>query len=293
MASTATSEPISRRGRRLNPAPAIAGITYLAVWVVGLAIWPSNLDVGSSDSQVIAAYAGPPRPGNDPVPARPWRGRGRPGRSGPDIGLELHATAAQIAGATSRLWPVSARPLCRWVQCGLLAWVLAGWAVPGGDAPLSSGLLFAAINRLDGVKMLALAAMDGVLQRCWYAERGCCLVGLGYPRRHSWRLALVISGIGYLLLINTLAPGRVRIGDVAAVGLGRGSRHLALLANPARLRPALDIGRNTQRQARIRSAATALRCRTRFVLCRKGSPEVDRERRAPRSSSCRDSRWRT
>jgi hypothetical protein len=42
------------------------------------------------------------------------------------------------------------------VQCAL-GLVLAGWAVPDGDTGRAR-LLFAAVNRLDGIKMLALAA---------------------------------------------------------------------------------------------------------------------------------------
>ena len=55
-------------------------------------------------------------------------------------------------------------------QCAL-GLLLAGSAVPDGDSG-RAGSLFAAVNRLDGVKMLAL----------------------------------VVSGVGYLLLSSTLAP---------------------------------------------------------------------------------------
>ena len=81
--------------------------------------------------------------------------------------------------------------------------LLAGSAVPDGDSS-RAGSLFAAINRLDGVKMLALAAM---------AASGAALVRwtrllpswLGYLGA-LLAVALVVSGIGYLLLSSTLAP---------------------------------------------------------------------------------------
>jgi hypothetical protein len=57
MTSTAPSRPIGG-GARLLTAPAVAGVAYLVAWVTGLAVWPSNLDVAASGSQVIAAYTG-------------------------------------------------------------------------------------------------------------------------------------------------------------------------------------------------------------------------------------------
>ncbi|HEX7210717.1 MAG TPA: hypothetical protein VF241_07340 [Propionibacteriaceae bacterium] len=219
MTSTATSEPISRRGRRLHPAPAIAGITYLAVWVVGLAIWPSNLDVASSDSQVIAAYAG--HRGQAMIQSLLVHGVAAValavvvltlGRTARHRGADLLSNATVVAGISAAVVSL--------VQCGL-GLVLAGWAVPEGEAR-GAGLLFAAINRLDGVKMLALAAMavsaavlvrrTGVLHR-WLGYLGVILAA-----------ALVISGIGYLLLINTLAlaayvSGVLLLVWVAAVGI--------------------------------------------------------------------------
>jgi hypothetical protein len=57
MTSTAPSRPIGG-GARLLTAPAAAGVAYLVAWVTGLAVWPSNLDVAASGSQVIAAYTG-------------------------------------------------------------------------------------------------------------------------------------------------------------------------------------------------------------------------------------------
>jgi hypothetical protein len=197
MTSTATSEPISRRGRRLHPAPAIAGITYLAVWVVGLAIWPSNLDVASSDSQVIAAYAG--HRGQAMIQSLLVHGVAAValavvvltlGRAARHRGADLLSNVTVVAGISAAVVSL--------VQCGL-GLVLVGWAVPEGDTR-GAGLLFAAINRLDGVKMLALAAMavsaavlvrrTGVASLAWLpGASGGCTGG--------------ISGIGYLLLINT------------------------------------------------------------------------------------------
>ena len=47
---------LGRRGRSLITASAVAGISYATAWVVGLAVWPSNLDVAASSLKVLAAY---------------------------------------------------------------------------------------------------------------------------------------------------------------------------------------------------------------------------------------------
>jgi hypothetical protein len=45
-------------GRRSRiPAPAVAGIAYTAAWVLGLAVWPSNLDVAATNVKVVATYS--------------------------------------------------------------------------------------------------------------------------------------------------------------------------------------------------------------------------------------------
>ena len=57
MTSTAESRFIGG-GYRLLTTPAVAGVVYLVAWLAGLAVWPSNLDVAASGSQVVAAYGG-------------------------------------------------------------------------------------------------------------------------------------------------------------------------------------------------------------------------------------------
>jgi hypothetical protein len=110
-------------------------------------------------------------------------------------------------------------------QCALEL-LLAGSAVPDGDSG-RAGSLFAAVNRLDGVKMLALAAM---------AASGAALVRQAHLLP-SWlgyvgallAVALVVSGLGYLLLSTTLAPAAFVSGPLlllwvtgAGISLGRG-----------------------------------------------------------------------
>jgi hypothetical protein len=201
MTSTAPSRPTGRRGRMLLTVPAVAGVAYLVAWVTGLAVWPTNLDVAASGARVLAAYTGHQAAAVTQYllvegvaavalavvaialgQAARRRGAGPLGR----------ATAAAGTGAA----------VVSLVQCALGV-ALAGWVVPDGDAG-RAGSLFEAINRLDGVKMFALAAM---------AATGAALVRRAgvLPHWLGWvgallAVALVVSGVGYLLLSSTLAP---------------------------------------------------------------------------------------
>ena len=56
--ATPTCTGIRSRRRRLITVPAAAGIAFVAAWVTGLLVWPSNLDVAASDTRVVSAYAG-------------------------------------------------------------------------------------------------------------------------------------------------------------------------------------------------------------------------------------------
>jgi hypothetical protein len=47
---------VGRRGRNLATAPAVASIAYATAWVLGLAVWPSNLDVAATNATVLATY---------------------------------------------------------------------------------------------------------------------------------------------------------------------------------------------------------------------------------------------
>jgi hypothetical protein len=200
----------------------MAGVAYLVAWVTGLAVWPSNLDVAASGSQVIAAYTG--HRGVAMLQSLLVHGvagvalaivvlsLGQAAR-GRDAGPLTQATVVAGVGAAA----VSL------LQCAL-GLLLAGWAVPDGDSG-RAGSLFAAINRLDGLKMLALAAM---------AASGAALVRrtrllpswLGYLGA-LLAVALVVSGIGYLLLSSTLAPsayvaGLLLLAWVTAAGISLG-----------------------------------------------------------------------
>ena len=87
------------------------------------------------------------------------------------------------------------------VECAL-GLVLASAAAPDGESG-RAGSLFHVINRLDGAKMLALAAT--ALAAVALARRGGPLSRwLGYVAA-PLAAAMIASGVGYLVLNNTLA----------------------------------------------------------------------------------------
>jgi hypothetical protein len=222
MTSTAPSRPIG--GNRLLAAPAVAGLVYLVAWAAGLAVWPSNLDVAASGSQVVAAYTGH----RDVAMLQSLLVHGVAGVALAVVVLALGAAARdRAAGQLGRVTVVAGVGAAgvSLLQCAL-GLLLAGWAVPDGDSG-RAGLLFAAVNRLDGVKMLALAAMaagGAVLVRrtrllpSWQGYLGFLLA-----------VALVVSGAGYLLLSSALAPAAFVSGPlllvwVTATGISLGRR---------------------------------------------------------------------
>jgi hypothetical protein len=215
MTSTAPSRPISGRNRLLT-APAVAGVAYLLAWVTGLAVWPSNLDVAASGTQVVAAYTGH----QGVAMTQSLLVHGAAAVALAVVVLALGQAARHRHGGP--LGPAMVVAGVGAVAVSLLQCALG--LLLAGDSS-RAGSLFAAINRLDGVKMLALAAM---------AASGAALVRrtrllpswLGYLGA-LLAVALVVSGIGYLLLSSTLAPtayvsGLLLLVWVTAAGISLG-----------------------------------------------------------------------
>ena len=154
--ATAPGTTLRSRHRRSSSAPPTAGIAFVAAWVIGLLVWPSNLDVAASGSRVVSAYTG-----HQGVAMTQYllveglaaialaivvvtlaraalrRGAERPGRV-----IILAGTGAVMVSLA---------------ECAL-GLMLAAGAVPDGDTGRAA-TLFHLINRLDGVKMVALAAV--------------------------------------------------------------------------------------------------------------------------------------
>jgi hypothetical protein len=200
-----TSRPRTRSRATDRPAagwrsrvPAAAGVAYLAAWVAGLAAWPANLALTATSAQVAAAHRAHAAGATTQYLLVE-------GVAGLLLGVVL---AAGLAGGRGRP-AVAARPLAiglsvlavltSLVQCGL---GLAVVAAATSHQVSRSGDLFALVNRLDGVKMLALA----LVAVCFVATRD--QVG----RQPRWltvtaelmAVALTASGLAYVLLANSL-----------------------------------------------------------------------------------------
>jgi hypothetical protein len=138
----------------------------------------------------------------------------------------VNVAASERPGRVVLLAGISAA-IVSLVECAL-GLVLSAGAVPDGETD-RAGTLFHLINRIDGVKMLAVAAM--ALAAFELARRGALVPRwLGYVSA-ALSAAMTASAVGYLLLDNTLPQAAaLSLGLlliwVAATGIavGRGSR---------------------------------------------------------------------
>jgi hypothetical protein len=188
-----------------------AAIDYLAAWVIGLAVWPTNLGLNAPASavasshhehaaQAVASYA----------------------LTEGVAGLLL---AVVVAGLTSQraVRSGTAAAAISVLQC----FVGIGTVVAAGDHEVGlSGTLFGLVNHLDGLKMLLLAFA------------AASELGSGRPRTRWFGAlslaaasALLVSGVAYLALLEPLAwtafiSGPLLLGWVMAVGVR--SRRAAL-----------------------------------------------------------------
>ncbi len=207
---------------------AAAGVAFVLAWALGLAVWPSNLDVSAGGAEVIEAYRG--HAGAAVVQALLVHGAAAAALAVVVLGLgrALSESGAARAGRVAVVAGLAAAAVSL-VQCAVGVW-LAGWAVGGGEA-VTCGNLFEAVNRLDGVKMGLLAALavaastPAVLPR-WVRAVGGLLAA-----------ALVVSGLGYLLLVPGLAAAAFVSGPlllvwVCAAGLTCGRRGRARTPQP-------------------------------------------------------------
>ena len=180
--------------------PALAGLAYAASWVAGLSVAPSSTSVRPTGAAVLASYAG--QLGAASAQFVLTEGAASVllavvviafGRAGVRAGGGRTARLVLGAGLAAAVIGV--------LQCGLGLY-LTGSVVPAGRAG-DAAALTDVISRLDGVKMLLLAAL---------AVAGTALArrtGL-LPRWLQWTglalaVAIIVSGVGYALLIGSLA----------------------------------------------------------------------------------------
>ncbi|MFD7618293.1 hypothetical protein [Streptomyces sp. NPDC059802] len=190
--TTIAKEPVTGTSARA------AGYTHAVAWVLGLAAaWGAAPEVGDTPAGITTAYAD--RPVQAITQALLVHGVAAAclvvvGSGLLDRARRTSSTAAHSAGWAGRV-------------AGVLAFVqlvLELVAVRGADpaSPGRTGALFEAVQRADGVKMLALAVLAAAA--CAASRHGTLL-----RRREvviGWVLAatITVSGIGYLFLSTAL-----------------------------------------------------------------------------------------
>lgn len=230
MTAQITSAQPARPGRRMAVSlSALAGIAYAAAWIISVSVGAPNPSVAASGGQVVVAFGG---------------------RGGP--ALAMFALAEGVAAIALVAVVISAARAARrcgqaraglaaaafgiavagvsWAELALGTWLISG-LVPGRRTA-TAGTVYHAIIRMDGAKMLLLGVMalaiselarrSPILPR-WLALLGALLAA-----------ALVISGLGYLLLAPGLASavyvsGVLLVIFVSATGIALRSRDVGVI----------------------------------------------------------------
>ena len=177
---------------RLLTVAGVAGIAYTLSWIAGLAIAAPSPKLTASGAEITAALAGH----QAAVTAQFALTEGLPAAGLAIVSIAL-ARAARRSGAAA----AARAALIAGVAAALISLLqfALGAALAGTASPGTAHLLYHAVNRLDGVKMLALAilglaaAASRVLPR-WLRYTGITLA-----------IAITASGIAYLLLLQGLA----------------------------------------------------------------------------------------
>jgi hypothetical protein len=202
-ASTGRGTPPGSAGdhaprRWLRLLPAWAGICYLAAWVAGLAAWPVNLPLNATNAQVAASY----RAHQAGAVSQYLLSEAVAGLL---LGIVL---AAALFGnrdrSRARPWPAAAAAAGA-VVISLVQAVVGMFLIAAAAHyhVARAGGLSDLVTRLDGVKMLALAAVAAYLagRRSWDRRPPGWLRAVAALTA----AALVASGLAYLLLANPLA----------------------------------------------------------------------------------------
>jgi hypothetical protein len=189
------------RGRWLERrwVPVVVGIGFTVSWVCGLALPVPNLAVTASAAEVLATYG----PHLGLVQAQFALTEGLPAIGLAVISLALALLARRSGARRARVIAVAGTVAAVIsVTQYALGVMLAGWALPDHAAGRSVAL-WEAINRLDGVKMFALAVL---------ASAAVALTAPAGPlprwlRYASLALAasITVSGVAYLFLIQDLS----------------------------------------------------------------------------------------
>jgi hypothetical protein len=180
-----------RRGRWLTGLGAV-GVGYSLSWVAGLSVSAPSPAFGASGRQIAAAFAGH----GAALATQFALTEGLPA-----VGIAVVAVA--LARAARARGQIAAGRFA--LASGLTAAVISvlqfglGLLLATTSSPGTAQLAYAAVNRTDGGKMLALAVLGAVgaampLLPTWLRVTGIALA-----------VSIAVSGVVYLLLLSSLA----------------------------------------------------------------------------------------
>jgi hypothetical protein len=178
--------------RRLLTVPGLVGVGYSLSWIAGLAVPAPSPGFGASGKEIVAALSG-----HGPAVAAQFAlTEGLPAAGIAVIAVALARTARRSgspAAARFALVAGLAAAVISALQFGL------GLALTATSSPGSAHLLFTSVDRLDGVKMLALAVLGAAAATMIALPRWLRWAGIALA------VAITCSGLVYLLLIAPLA----------------------------------------------------------------------------------------
>ena len=230
MTAQITPAQRARPGRRMAVSlSALAGIGYAAAWIISVSVGAPNPSVAASGGQVVVAFGG---------------------RGGPALAMfALAEGVAAIALVAVVIAAARAARRCGHARAGLAAaafgiavagvsWAelaLGTWLISGlvpDRRTATAGAVYHAIIRMDGAKMFLLAAMALAISEL--ARRSPILPRWLAPLGVLLAAALVISGLGYLLLAPGLASavylsGVLLVIFVCAAGIVLRSRDAGMI----------------------------------------------------------------
>ena len=181
---TAGAASTGRRRRLLTVTGAI-GIGFTLSWIAGLAIPAPSPKFSASGAQIVSAIAG-----HAPALAIQFAlTEGLPAAGIAVVAIALARVTgsqlARVAGVTAAV--ISALQFC-------LGMWLAATSSPG-----TAHVLYQMVNRMDGVKMLALAVLGAAGAAALTLPRWLRYTGAALA------VAIAASGVAYLLLLQSLA----------------------------------------------------------------------------------------
>jgi hypothetical protein len=220
------------RYRAVRSLPGLAGIGYTVFWVASVGTGAPEPSVAISGGPVVTAFAG-----HDwPTMALFVLAEGFAAVALAVVVLTAaraaHGERARRAWLTAAVFGLAAA-VVSWVELAMGAWLLYG-AVPSGQTT-TAGAVYHALMRVDGAKMILLAAMAIAL--AWLSLTSAMLPLWLVPLGLLLAAALVVSGLGYMLLLPGLAASVIVSGVLllvfvtatgVAIGNTRFRAHIAL-----------------------------------------------------------------